>query len=198
VLVDAGYTSRENVLALHARGVAVVGPWVETDGRVQPRFARAGVSEGFLPERFRYDRETDSFICPEGKRLKLTRPWGQTPPGRVMRRYRASQKDCWACPSRPRCCSSNHRYGRSIVVTMETPALQAFRAMQGTPELRQRMSERARVAESVHAWLKSKLGLRHLHVRGLEKVGTEALWATLAYNVLQWTRLRWRPGLAAG
>jgi hypothetical protein len=198
VLVDAGYTSRENVLKLHARGVAVVGPWVETDGRARQRFARAGVGEGFLPARFRYDSVTDSFTCPEGKRLKLTRPWRRTPPGRVVQRYRASQKDCWICPSRPQCCSSNHRYGRSIVVTTEAAAMRAFRALQGTPELRQRMRERAHVAEFVHAWLKSKLGLRRFHVRGLAKVGTEALWAALTYNVQQWIRLRWRPGFAAG
>jgi hypothetical protein len=206
VPVDAGYTSRENVLELHTRGVDLVGPWVETDGRARQRFARAGVDEGFLPARFRYDGVTDSFTCPEGKRLKLTRPARRTPPGRVVQRYLASQKDCWACPSRSRCCSSNKRYGRSIVVTTETPAMRAFRAMQGTPELRQRMGERAsgrageraRVAEFVHAWLKSKLGLRRFHVRGLVKVGTEALWATLTYKVQQWIRLRWRPRLAAG
>lgn len=198
VLVDAGYTSRENVLELHARGVGVVGPWVGTDGRARQRFARAGVDEGFLPERFRYNGVTDSFACPEGKRLKLTRPGRRTPPGRVVQRYLASQKDCWPCPSRSRCCSSNKRYGRSIVVTTEIPAMRAFRAMQGTPELRQRMGERARVAEFVNAWLKTKLGLRRFHVRGLAKVGTEALWATLTYNVQQWIRLRWRPGLSAG
>jgi transposase len=198
VLVDAGYTSRENVIELHARGIGVLGPWVETDGRARQRFARAGVDEGFLPERFNYDRVSDSFTCPEGKRLKLTCPSRRAPPGRVVQRYRASQKDCWVCPSRSRCCSSNKRYGRSIVVTSETPAMHAFRAMQGTPELQARMGERARVAEFVHAWLKAKLGLRRFHVRGLAKVGTEALWATLTYNVQQWIRLRWRPRLATG
>jgi hypothetical protein len=198
VLVDAGCTSRENVVELHARGVAVVGPWVETDGRARQRFARAGVDEGFLPDRFRYDEETDSFICPEGKRLTLSRPWRRSPPGRVVHRYRASQKDCWACPSRSQCCSSNKRYGRSIVVTTEAAAMRALRMMQGTPELRQRMGERARVAEFVHAWLKAKLGLRRFHVRGLVKAGTEALWAALTYNVQQWIRLRWRLGLTMG
>lgn len=197
VLVDAGYTSRENVVAMHARGVEVVGPWVDTDGRVRQRFARAGVDAGFLPERFRYDGESDSYVCPEGKRLEPTRAPHDPRPGRVMLRYRARQRDCWPCPSRPRCCSGNRRYGRSIVVTTEVPAMRAFRAQQGKPELRALMAERARVAEFVNAWLKAKLGLRRFHVRGLAKVGTEALWATLTYNVQQWIRLRWRPALAA-
>src|SRR5512147_3061833 len=37
VRVDAGYTSRENVVERHARGIRVVGPWIETDGRVRQR-----------------------------------------------------------------------------------------------------------------------------------------------------------------
>jgi hypothetical protein len=58
VVVDAGYTSRENVLALHECGVRMFGRSMETDGRVKQRFARCGVKEGFLPEMFRFDAST--------------------------------------------------------------------------------------------------------------------------------------------
>ena len=196
VLVDAGYTSRKNVVDLRTRGVAVVGPWVETDGRARQRFARAGVEAGFLPERFQYDAESDSYVCPEGKRLETTQGLHAVRPGRVMTRYRARQKDCRPCPSRPQCCSGNERHGRSIVVTQEVAAMEEFRALQGTPELREAMAQRAQVAEFPNAWLKAKLGLRRFHVRGLEKAGAEALWAAPTYNIQQWARLRWRPALA--
>ena len=73
----------------------------------------------------------------------------------------------------------------------------AFRARQASPETRTLLCERGRVAELVNAWLKEKLDLRRFHVRGLAKVGTEALWAVLTYNVQQWIRLRWRPRLGA-
>ena len=151
VLVDAGYTSRKNVVDLRARGVAVVGPWVETDGRARQRFVRAGVAAGFLPEHFQYDADTDSYICPQGKRLEPTRGPHAVRPGRVMTRYRARQRDCRPCPSRPQCCSGNARYGRSIVVTREVAAMDEFRALQGTPELREAMAQRAQVAEFTNA-----------------------------------------------
>jgi hypothetical protein len=49
---------------------------------------------------------------------------------------------------------------------------------------------RGRVAEFCNAWIKSKLGLRQFHVRGLVKVQTEILWACLTYNLQQWIRIR--------
>lgn len=196
VLVDAGTTSRKNVVDLRARDVAVVGPWAGTDGRARQRFARAGVAAGFLPERFRCDAEADSYVRPEGKRLDPTRAPHAVRPGRAMTRCRARQKDCRPCPSRPQCCSGNARHGRSIVVTREVAAMKELRALQGTPELREAMAQRAQVAEFTNAWLKAKLGLRRFHVRGLEKAGAEALWAALTCNIQQWIRLPWRPAIA--
>ena len=41
--------------------------------------------------------------------------------------------------------------------------------------------------------------LYHLlhRLRGLVKVRLEVLWAALTYNIQQWIRLSWQPGLAA-
>jgi hypothetical protein len=46
-------------------------------------------------------------------------------------------------------------------------------------------------------WIKAKFGLRQFSVRGLRKVGMEALWACLTYNIRVWIRLRWRQSAAA-
>ena len=48
---------------------------------------------------------------------------------------------------------------------------------------------RGRVVEFCHAWIKSKLGLRQFHVRGLVKVQMEMLWACITYNLQHWIRL---------
>jgi hypothetical protein len=159
-------------------------------------FARAGIGEGFLPDKFRYDPASNTYICPEGKRLTAC-DGQEARPGRTMMCYRARQADCGPCLKRGQCCSGNRRYGRSIVVTREDPVVSAFRARQATLETRTLLRERGRVAELVNAWLKEKLALRRFHVRGLRKVSTEALWAVLTYNIQQWIRLRWLPRFAA-
>jgi hypothetical protein len=51
------------------------------------------------------------------------------------------------------------------------------------------------VAEFPNAWIKEKLGLRQFRLRGVAKVLLEVLWAALTYNIQQWIRLSWRPGL---
>lgn len=191
IVVDAGYTSRENVLALDQCGVTMCGPSIDTDGRVQQRFARCGVTQGFLPKAFRFDPTTNTFSCPEGKVLRPRR--AEHRPGRTLERYQASASDCNSCPQRESCCSGNTRYGRSIVVTREHPVVTAFRASSASPEGRSASRQRSAVAEFVNAWLKEKMGLRRFHVRGLAKVRAEALWAVLTYNIQQWIRLRWRP-----
>lgn len=87
--VDAGYTSRENILAAHEKEVELVGPWTGSDGRVKQRFARVGVTDAFLPDKFQYDTASDSYVCPEGKHL--TARYGHAArPGRKMVRYQAS------------------------------------------------------------------------------------------------------------
>ena len=109
MVVDAGYTSRENVIALDQCGVAMFGRSMETDGRAQQRFARCRVTNGFLPKAFRFDTTTNTFICPEGKLLRPRRAEERL--GRTMIRYQASITDCKVCSQRDNCCSGNTRYG---------------------------------------------------------------------------------------
>jgi hypothetical protein len=65
----------------------------------------------------------------------------------------------------------------------------AFRKKMASEEARQKYRHRGRIAEFCHAWIKSKLGLRQFHVRGLVKAQIEMLWACLTYNLQSWIRL---------
>ena len=80
-----------------------------------------------------------------------------------------------------------------LVRREQTPVLMAFRAKMETAEAKEIYKHRAGVAEFPNAWIKDKIGLRQFRLRGLVKVGMEALWACLTYNIKQWIRLRWRP-----
>jgi len=71
----------------------------------------------------------------------------------------------------------------------ESAAVLAFRKKMASTEAQKQYSRRGRVVEFCHAWIKSKLGLRQFHVRGLMKVRAELLWACLTYNLQHWIRL---------
>ena len=104
--------------------------------------------------------------------------------------YEARLEDCQACPRKPECCPDNQKRGRSVAHPEESPVVVAFRKKMASEKAREQYRRRGRIVEFCHAWIKSKLGLRQFHVRGLKKVQMEMLWACLTYNLQHWIRLK--------
>jgi len=69
----------------------------------------------FTREYFKYEKEKDCFICPEGKKLTLRSL--EREHYNICRTYRADRKDCRACPMLSRCVSDSHR-SRTIRVNI--------------------------------------------------------------------------------
>jgi transposase len=191
VVADGGFTSRENIVALAAQGVDFIGSLGEHTSQAAGQLRRRGVAVAFYPEAFAYDAPTDSYRCPAGQTLRHESQTARS--GAVQHQYRAAAAVCAACPLRAQCCPQNESKGRSLTRTQEAPAVRAFAEKMQTPEAKAIYRQRGPVAEFPNAWLKAKLGLRQFHLRGLAKVLLEVLWAALAYNLAQWTRLCWRP-----
>jgi transposase len=198
MIVDDGYTTRENVLAAAGQqawellGTGNVGAGAaEATAR---RLEKRGVAPDFHPQNFAFDVATNTYTCPAGKTL----PYRYTKHDRVgvhRQAYRARAADCRACPFRQQCCPGAP--SRTLVHTENVPAVATYIAKMQTEAARAAYRLRAPVAEFTNAWLKAKLGLRQFCVRGLQKVRCEVLWACLTYNIQQWFRLRWKARLAA-
>jgi len=186
-VVDGGFTSRANILAMDAQGVDLVGSLIDkepTNANTDPEFCAAA---------FTYDAAEDRYRCPAGKSLRAV---GQSEAraGVIQYQYRAPKALCEACPFQGRCCPKS--LPRTLSVAEEVPLVRQFREKMQTPQAREIYRQRAPVAEFPNAWIKDKLGLRQLRLRGLLKVGLETLWACLTYNIQLWIRLCWRPSLA--
>jgi transposase len=102
---------------------------------------------------------------------------------------------CAACPFRSECCPGNQHHGRSVVRAVHSPVVRQFAEKMQTEAAQSIYRQRGAVAEFPNAWIKEKLGLRQFRLRGVAKVLLEVLWAALTYNIQQWIRLSWRPGL---
>jgi len=172
------------------RNIDFLGSRIEENKRGRP------VLERLPPSAFVYDRERDCFICPEGKPLgyegRHTKKKGFT-----YYRYEAEWRDCQSCARKPQCCPENQKQGRSVVRGEESAAVLAFQQKMASEEAQAQYRRRGRVVEFCHAWIKSKLGLRQFHVRGLAKVQMELLWACLTYNLQHWIRLSKLPATPA-
>jgi transposase len=193
LVVDEGYTTRENILEAAGQGVDLIGSSLEPDKEAtRRRLQQRGVEAAFYPDRFSYDPEHDTYTCPQGKPLA----YGGSKHDRVgveRKVYQARGSDCRDCPFRAQCCAGAKK--RSIVRSVPVPVVAAYTAKMQSEAAKSLYRLRAPVAEFSNLWLKAKLGLRQFAVRGLRKVRCEVLWACLTYNIQQWFRLRWKASL---
>jgi transposase len=193
LIVDDGYTTRENILQAAAQGVDLMGSSLEPDQEATTRrLQQRGVEAAFYPDQFPYDADHNRYTCPQGKLL----PYQTTKHDRVgveRHVYQARAADCRACPLRSQCGAG--KQGRRIVRSEPVRGVEEYRTKMQTEAARARYRLRAPVAEFSNLWLKAKLGLRQFGVRGLKKARCEVLWACLTYNIQQWYRLRWKVGL---
>jgi transposase len=191
MITDAGYTNRENIEAAAEKKIDLIGPVPEASTNAQ-RYEQRGISVDFHVEAFQYDATANHYVCPAGKILSLTTKEHQI--GRIKWKYRARPSDCRVCPFRDQCCPKTT--SRRITRSEDSETVKAFLTKMQTEEAKQIYRQRPQVAEFVNAWIKEKLGLRQFRLRGLVKVQTECLWASLTYNIKQWIRLCWRARLA--
>ena len=191
VVTDGGFTKRENIIEMEQRGVDYIGSMGTGVAQSAGQMDRRGVDPAFRPPAFTYDQVSETYRCPAGKTLKYIGKENQ--PGRTNYRYRASGAECQACEFKSKCCPQTERHGRMIVRGVDAPEVARFIAKMETDEAKQIYKQRGAIAEFPNAWIKDKIGLRQFRLRGLIKVGMEALWACLTYNIKQWIRLRWRP-----
>jgi transposase len=190
VVTDGGFVSRDTIVAMKEREIEYIAPCVDEAGKGQSSYDNRGVSAEYHSSQFIYDAQTNSYRCPQGKILSYE--------GKEQRhlqlsyRYRAKRSDCQGCPMKSQCCPGNRVTGRSVHRSEELAEVAEFRQKMQSERARAIYKTRAQVAETPNRWIKAKFGLRQFSVRGLVKVGMEALWACLTYNIRVWMRLCWR------
>jgi transposase len=190
MVVDGGFTNQGTVEEMERRQIELIGSLPDHTATREALLKKRGVTEAFFPRAFTYQAESNHYLCPAGQVLHYEGRERQK--GGLRYRYRALASTCRQCPFRAQCCPDS-RKGRSLVRSEDGPAMAAFRAKMATLKAQRIYKQRAGVAEFPNAWIKEKLGLRQFRLRGLLKVGLEALWACLTYNIQQWIRLVWRP-----
>ena len=196
LVVDGGYTTAANISGIEQQQIELIGSLGNEKKRAEAALKACGIDAAFGIEAFRYQPENRTLQCPAGKTLPYVRQSHKR--GRVYEQYQAAGSDCASCPLRTRCCPRKPQRGRVVSrLVSEAAAVAAFRERMQQPEAQHYYKRRGAVAEFPNAWIKEKLGVRKFRVRGKSKASTEALWASLTYNVMQWLRLAWRPAQAA-
>ena len=185
-VADGDYTNREAVRGAAERGVDYYGSW----GAKPEERLPYGIDAAYHPSAFPYDERRDELICPEGKRLR--RRSIRKLAGAETHLFAAAREDCQQCPARNRCTPQNKmsKHGRAVTIHVEHEVVERYHAKMRTEQAKQIYRQRAPVAEFPNAWIKDKLKWVRLRSRGLAKVQSEALWASLTYNLQRYFKLR--------
>jgi len=179
---DTGYGSAEMLAWLvDERGIEPHIPVFDKSERTDGTFSR---------DDFTYDHEGDVYVCPAGKELRKYRRAFATPRTGVLKdntiRYRASKRDCDACPMKPQC--SPNAPARKVPRSIHEAARDRARAIAKTEAYVTSRRERKKV-EMLFAHLKRILRLDRLRLRGPCGARDELLLAATAQNLRKLAKL---------
>lgn len=175
-LADGGYHSGPTLAECEEGGFRVLM------GEAQER----ELEGPYHKDRFEYDREGDSYICPQGQRLSFSgiKQREGRPEARV---YRASGKVCGSCPAFGEC-TKDKRQGRALELGPYEGELRRHRALMATEAAKAIYRRRKEIVEPVFGILKELHGARRFLLRGLANVLAEWTLLATAFNL----RTLWR------
>ena len=138
---------------------------------------------------FKYDKENDTFICPEGRQLIFS----ETEERRTKSGYASSVRrykgeDCYDCAEKDECTKSSEsrsiEHSEKLARYMEE-ARSNLMTEKGI-ELRKR---RGPEVETVFGELKHNKQYRRLRLRGLKKGFIDLTWLFLSYNIKRMAKM---------
>jgi len=135
-------------------------------------------------ERFRYDQDSDCYICPAGKTLRYQGYMDRA----IMNVYRARRQDCGACPYKTQCMAAK-KTSRTIKRHVDAHLYERVDRLLERPEARERAIWRRTGPETLFGEAKEEHGLRRAKFRGREHVKEQCLVTALAQNIKRMVRV---------
>ena len=140
---------------------------------------------GYGPERFTYQPESNTYLCPAGEQLNYV---GLNVRNRAHA-YIGSAKRCGTCPQKAQCTTGRYKY---LAIHIHESVRQRGRELAQTPEFTTAQRQRKKV-EALFAELKNQIGLRRLRLRRLRFVREQFFLAAVAQNIKRLVRFLSRP-----
>jgi hypothetical protein len=176
LLIDAGYHHGPLLGDLAEQAIDVLCPSGKAMG--DDDWEKQGSKGLFAKNQFRYDDQRDAYVCPANALLSYA-DQGKDARGHRYRRYRTAA--CAHCPVRAQCTTGKH--GRSIKRYAGDEYKEAMALVLMQPRAREVYRQRMPIAETVHAELRERFGLRRFHRRGLSAVRAEFGLYCIAFNL---------------
>ncbi len=178
VAADSGYGSYSNYEYLEQKGIEGYVP----DGLFQQYKSGEYEKEEnrYHYSNFEYEATSDSYICPEGKRLKYWKTRKKKTKSRQWNHKVYKGTECGACTKRSLCTKSK---ARELLIDIREPLLQKMREKLLSAEGKIKYLKRHYTIEPIFGHLKYNLGYRSFLLRGIEKVKVEFKLMCIGWNL---------------
>jgi len=189
LVADSNYSSPANLSQCKEERLDAYIPDIRFRTR-DPRFAtqeRWGSrrTKRFILEDFQYQKETDEYICPNGKRLRSVRR-RMIVNDVIYRKYLADHEDCIRCPLKDRCIKGNRIMGRNLSVPIAVTPGNLIKEMAekvDSDKGRNIYHQRIAIAEPVFANIKYGKRLDRFTLRGKIKVNIQWVLYCMVHNI---------------
>src|ERR1035437_5758848 len=120
VVVDGGFTNRDNIVDCAAQKIDLVGSLARPEERSEAAMKSQGIDPAFAPHHFCILEAGQQLQCLAGCTLPYVRQSRKR--GNVYQQYQARGEDCLACRYRPQCCPKTAEKGRTVSIRVEEQA----------------------------------------------------------------------------
>jgi len=175
---DSGYGSYSNYEYLEQKGI---DGYIPDDHFQQYKSGEYQKEENrYHYSNFQYDGSSDSYMCPEGKRLKYWKTRTNKTDSRQWNHKVYKGTGCGTCAKRTLCTKSKVR---ELLIDIREPLLQRMREKLVSEEGRLKYFMRQYIIEPIFGHLKFNVGYRNFLLRGLEKVRAEFKLMCIGWNL---------------
>jgi transposase len=191
VLVDKGYHNGREIETCKHNNITTIVAHPD-----QGKSNKNGTQPEYLVSQFIYNKENNSYTCPQGQTLTTTGSWHKkTREGEntsyLFQKYRTPA--CKVCPVKDQCTS--RKAGREIDRSQYAQAVEEnHQRYKDNPQLYRKRQE---INEHIFGTIKRQWGYNHTNLTGLEKVNGEHSLIMLVYNMKRSINILGVPELIA-
>jgi transposase len=166
---DAGYANIKELEKIDQQGIEVIVPSSRQASKKEPG--------PFDRRNFKYDKDADTYTCPEGKILRHTR----TNPENGHKDYSAEARTCKECRNFGLC--TNSRYGRTVIRLVKEELVEKLERQYEQPAGQKIYELRKQKAELPYGHIKHNLKAGGFLLRGLAGVRAEVSLLASCFNI---------------
>ena len=186
IVADAGFGSEQNYedVINHRERIPLI-----TYNMYRKEKKKSYKTNAFHSANWKYDKENDSFTCPNEKRLTFRYLSNRKDKDGFTRSFKVYEcEDCNGCPFRSQCTKAQEGNNRKIQYNEKWEQQKEYIIQKLSEEKTGEIYGRRKIdVEPVFGFLKANLGFTRMSVRGKEKVKNELGFAFMAVNLRKYT-----------